>query len=73
MFSNLLKVIRFSNNYGISAQFANNVDVLTHWQEYLNEHSFKEKIISLTDGTTISTERLNDITIDLKVHHKEYS
>ena len=72
MFSNLLKVIRFSNNYGISAQFANNVDVLTHWQEYLNEHSFKEKIISLTDGTTISTERLNDITIDIEWYNSTF-
>ena len=58
MFSNLLKVIRFSNNYGISSRFTNNIDVLTSWTEYLKEHSFKKKIISLENNQTIEVERV---------------
>ena len=59
MFSNLLKAIRFSNNYGFNAQFANNIDVITQWQEYLKEHSFREKVIT-SDGQTVIVERLKE-------------
>lgn len=58
IFSNTLNVIRFSNNYGFSARFINQNNVVTVWEEYLKEHSFKEIVTTLPDGTTKTIQRL---------------
>ena len=55
LFSSTANAIKFSTPDGISKQFTALNNIITEWQNYLKEHSFKEKLI---DGQIV--ERISD-------------
>ena len=55
LFSSTTNAIKFTTPDGISSQFAALNNIITEWQNYLKEHSFKEKLIN---GQII--ERISD-------------
>ena len=61
VFNNILKAFQFtSKTFGYTFSMTNN-NILTEWGNYLKEHSFKEKIISLSNGSTHTIERISEI------------
>ena len=58
LFSSTLKAIQFTTPNGISKQFIALNNIITEWQNYLQEHPFKEKLIN---GNIVErvTDKLN--------------
>ena len=69
-FKNTLKTLRFSTINGLNTNLSFDNNIITEWQEYLQEYAFKEKVID-ANGKEIIIERKKEHASIILDNYKE--